>query len=108
VGCPSCGWQPDAEADRIRLREDLATEWWAADPDRAGAVVKSRHCVRCQPHQVYVVACFACGDGPILAGDLAMMALDSEEDGPPAPIREILEQNGWRPALNGAGWVCCR
>jgi hypothetical protein len=70
-------------------------------------VTKSRHCYRCQPHEVYVVACLVCGDGPILAGELAAQALDSTT-GLPQMVLDELARHGWRPAGNAAGWVCCQ
>lgn len=101
--CSTCGWEPTDKSDQVRLLEDLGTVWWSVDPDPAGGILRSRHCLRCQPHQAQHVACRWCGDGPILTGALVSAEVDVLL---PAVTAE-LEAAGWRPARDGAGWVCC-
>ena len=38
----------------------------------------THHCGRCQPHTVHTVACLACGDGPLLTGNLAELAHNTD------------------------------
>ncbi|MGW3099853.1 hypothetical protein ACWDCC_41150 [Streptomyces sp. NPDC001102] len=45
------------------------------DPAR---IEVTRHCGRCQSHTVYAVACFGCGDGPLLTRQLAELVRDSD------------------------------
>lgn len=106
--CPSCGWCPDVWIQQRELRDDLETVWWSIDPRDPAQVVEGRHCVQCQPHRVYPVACRACGDGPILADELAEQASTTGVGGLPPAVTDLLVLNGWRPALDGSGWVCCR
>ncbi|MGZ0153702.1 hypothetical protein ACXJJ3_42000 (plasmid) [Kribbella sp. WER1] len=49
------------------------------------------------------MACRWCGDGPILTGVL----VSADVDGLLPAVTAELERMGWRPALDGAGWVCC-
>ncbi len=103
VLCDGCGF-PGRIAREIA---DLDTPWLvpapAAGPDdtsrAAGAeagvgLVQARFCRRCAPTgPVEDVACAACGDGPLLAGDLAVPDLAAA-----AAIDAWLEQTGWRSA----------
>ncbi len=93
--CPSCGNEPIETGDRWRQRQDLAIAWLYPNPEHPGQeVLERRHCVECQPHQqVATVLCALCGDGPLLAGELAATAAD---ESPPAPVRTWLVNNGWR------------
>ena len=80
---------------RWRQRQDLAITWLypdpAADPLR---VVERVHCSVCQPHQqAATVVCELCGDGPLLAGDLAAAA---DDDLPPSMVLEWLVNKGWQ------------
>jgi hypothetical protein len=71
--CPTCSWTPANDPEIARLREELETVWWSVTDQDPGQVSVTRHCGQCQPHTVYVVACRICGDGPILAGQLAKL-----------------------------------
>jgi hypothetical protein len=98
--------------DKTMLRDELLTEWWAVDPlNRATVTTSRRYCHHCRPTDVYLVACLACGDGPLLAGELAALALTSKPALPPV-VAEVLTKNGWRQRDEvrgkGPGWVCCR
>lgn len=90
--CPSCGADAGRGAHaRWQQRQDLAITWLSPDPQRPGAVVERHHCAACQPHeQVTVLECPLCGDGPMLAGELARQA-----ESPAEPIRVWLVEHGW-------------
>lgn len=109
-GCPTCGDAPGNQTDAARLREELQTEWWSTtgrDPDQ---IVVKRHCGRCQPHTVYAMACLACGDGPLLTGQLAEIARDTGPQQLPAVVTDQFAAAGWQWTTTsyGAGWVCCQ
>jgi hypothetical protein len=91
-----------------RLREELQTEWWSTTSQDPARVVTTLHCGRCQPHTVYAIACLACGDGPLLTGQFAEAARDTDPQGLPAVVTDQLTASGWRWATTsyGAGWVC--
>jgi DNA invertase Pin-like site-specific DNA recombinase len=92
--CPSCGNEPMEAQDRWQQRQDLAIVWLYADPDHPGDVVEKNHCAHCQPHQHFAtIVCPLCGDGPMLAGDLADLTSDPAK--PPEPVRQWLGQQGW-------------
>jgi len=93
--CPSCEHEPTTREEATTQRADLAVTWLSADPDRPGQLLPHRHCRRCQPHHpVRDIACVVCGDGPILAGDLAIAATDA--DVPPKPVQRWLTADGWQ------------
>jgi DNA invertase Pin-like site-specific DNA recombinase len=92
--CPTCGNDPVSAGERWRQRQDLAITWLYPDPASELRVVKRVHCSACQPHQrVATVVCQLCGDGPLLAGDLAAGATDEL---PPAVVRPWLVNQGWQ------------
>lgn len=106
--CPTCGSAPHSDAATERLREELQTIWWSLAS--ADQLIKSRHCGQCQPHNVYVVACLVCGDGPILAGQLAEATRDAGPQRSPQVVIDELTRTGWRWATTpyASGWVCCQ
>jgi len=105
VVCHGCGL-PGRTAREVA---DLTTPWLVPAPGPEGTsrdagtdagagpgagLVEARFCRRCAPTgPVEDVACAACGDGPLLAGDLAVPDLAAA-----AAIDAWLEQTGWRPA----------
>lgn len=96
--CPTCGHEPTTRAEAAHQRADLAVTWLHLDPDAPGGVVARRHCRSCQPAEPAVdVACRVCGDGPILAGELAERAAG----GLPESVLCWLAEAGWQtsPAL---------
>ncbi|MFF1818410.1 recombinase family protein [Kribbella sp. NPDC058245] len=109
LACPGCGTVPNGKTVAARLREELQTEWWStsANGDR---IQVTRHCGRCQPHTVYAVACLACGDGPLLTGELADVARDTDPQELPEVVVSELIRTGrcWTETSYGNGWVCCR
>ncbi|HKS44990.1 MAG TPA: recombinase family protein, partial [Amycolatopsis sp.] len=93
--CPSCGNEPVDPRARWQQRQDLAITWLYPDSKHSGAVVELRHCVECQPHQRFqTIVCPLCGDGPIVAGDLADAMPD--EHNPPEPVQRWLDEHGWQ------------
>jgi len=93
--CPSCGHEPTTREEATTQRADLAVTWLSADPHRPGQLLPRQHCRRCQPHHpVLDIACVVCGDGPILAGDLATAAIDAGP--PPKPVQQWLAADGWQ------------
>lgn len=54
--------------------------------------------------------CLDCGDGPILAGELADTAHDADPQQLPSIVVDQLTAAGWRWATTAlaSGWVCCR
>lgn len=102
--CPTCGNEPVQARARWQQRQDLAIVWLYADPDQPGTVIEKHHCAECQPHQHFAtVVCPLCGDGPIVAGDLADLMPD--ENNPPAAIRGWLAEQGWHDDPDD-GLVC--
>jgi DNA invertase Pin-like site-specific DNA recombinase len=92
--CPTCGNEPSAAGERWRQRQDLAITWLYPDPQHPDRVLERRHCVASQPHQeVATVICAKCGDGPLLANDLAAYATDNN---PPTAVRRWLITQGWQ------------
>jgi hypothetical protein len=62
---------------------------------RINTVVEKQRCAQCQPHQHFqTVVCPLCGDGPMVAGDLADLMPDTQA--PPAPVLRWLAEHGWR------------
>jgi hypothetical protein len=108
--CPTCSWAPHSSSEAKRLREELQTAWWSVAEANPDQVIQTRHCGRCQPHTVYVVACLVCGDGPILSGHLAEATLDADPQQLPAVVVDQLTAAGWRWGTGtlASGWVCCR
>lgn len=91
--CPTCGHEPTTRAEAVNQRADLAVTWLHLDPDEPGRVVARQHCRSCQPDEPAVdVACRVCGDGPILAGELAEKAAG----GLPDPVLCWLAEAGWQ------------
>lgn len=73
-------------------RADLAVTWLYRDPDVPDEIVARNHCRSCQPGDPSVdIACAVCGDGPILAGELA-----DSNDGLSQPVQRWLTDAGWR------------
>ncbi|GAA1616422.1 hypothetical protein GCM10009789_83020 [Kribbella sancticallisti] len=110
--CPSCGWQADSAEDKKLLQDELLTEWWAlGQVEPATMTTEQKYCGQCRPSTVYLVACGICRDGPLLAGELAAVAIASEPD-LPVVVAEALTDRGWRQLADvrgkGPGWVCCR
>jgi hypothetical protein len=57
---------------------------------RINTVVEKQRCAQCQPHQHFqTVVCPLCGDGPMVAGDLADLMPDTQA----------------RPHLSFGGWL---
>ncbi|MGW5190703.1 hypothetical protein ACWEOO_15700 [Kribbella sp. NPDC004138] len=56
------------------------------------------------------MACLACGDGPLLTGQLAEIARDIGPQQLPAVITDQLAAAGWQWTTTsyGTGWVCCQ
>lgn len=102
--CPTCGNEPVEARARWQQRQDLAIVWLYADPDRPGAVIEKHHCMQCQPHQHFAtIVCPLCGDGPMVAGDLADLMPD--EKNPPELVRGWLTEQGWHDDPDD-GLVC--
>lgn len=79
--------------------------WLLPGADPAAELVARHFCRGCAPTgRVADVVCVRCGDGPLLAGDLA---IDDGQGPPPAPVRGWLSAAGWQlsgPVCPG----CCR
>lgn len=91
--CPGCGYQPAQPQELRRHRRDLAERWLYPSP--TGGVRERRHCSSCQPHDlpVAVLVCALCGNGPILAEDLATAFTAGDLT---APLRDWLRRHRWR------------
>ena len=86
--CPGCGHQAGSAAEAWVLRGELATTWLVLDAD--GAVQPHRFCHDCTPTgPVGDLTCTQCGDGPLLAGDLAHPTSA-------ALVERWLHAQGWR------------
>lgn len=84
-GCGTAAQDPSQAAD-------LATPWLL--PAESGAVRMARFCRACAPTgEVGEIECLGCGDGPLLAGELADADLLTG-----AAIDSWLAATGWRPA----------
>ncbi len=95
--CPNCGHEPRTREEATTQRADLAVTWLSTDPHRPEQLLPGQHCRHCQPHHPVVdIACVVCGDGPILAGDLAAAATDAGY--PPKPVQHWLAADGWQLA----------
>jgi hypothetical protein len=105
-GCPTCGLVPTVQAEVVEQRLDLQVVWLAAHPAHPAQLTARRFCAECQPRGVvYAIACRACGDGPMLTGDLAEAAVGGDL----LPVvTAALAARGWRPARDRSGWVCCQ
>jgi hypothetical protein len=67
--CPYCGFTPTGSSPTRRLRADLEIEWLTEVEGRMSPV---RYCQACAPNAgIGEVMCVGCGDGPLLAGDVA-------------------------------------
>ncbi|WP_344116866.1 recombinase family protein [Kribbella alba] len=110
LGCPGCGSVPNGKVAAARLREELQTDWWSTSDQNPDRIQVTQHCGRCQPHTVYAVACLACGDGPLLTGQLAELARDTEPQQLPDVVTGELTRAGWRwtQTSHATGWVCCQ
>jgi hypothetical protein len=106
--CPTCRTIPADDAGAARLREELRTAWWSTSDQDPGRLSITRHCGHCQPHTVYILVCMICGDGPILAGQLARDVIDSQPVQLPAVVVDELTRTGWRRAATNhvTGWIC--
>ncbi|TWE11113.1 recombinase family protein [Prauserella muralis] len=100
--CPSCGADAGRSArDRWQQRQDLAITWLYPDPQQPDTVIERHHCAACQPHEhVTVLECPVCGDGPLLAGELA-----GQTAPPVEPVRVWLVEHGWHED-HKRGLVC--
>jgi len=93
--CPGCGHEPTTREEATTQRADLAVTWLCTDPNRPERLLPRQHCRHCQPHGPVVdIACAVCGDGPILAGDLATAAINAGT--PPEPVQQRLSADGWQ------------
>lgn len=93
LACPTCGHEPVDAQTRRRQRQDLEITWLYPDPASQLRVIERVHCLSCQPHQqVATVVCQLCGDGPLLAGELAT----ATDELPPAVVRTWLTTKGWQ------------
>ncbi|MDJ0362220.1 recombinase family protein [Rhodococcus sp. H29-C3] len=98
--CPGCGHEPTTRAEAAHQRVDLAVSWLYLDCQDPSKVVSRHHCRSCQPEEIVVdVACTVCGDGPILAGELATGT--DIDDAQPDPVQRWLADAGWctKPTL---------
>jgi hypothetical protein len=94
LACPTCGHEPVDAQTRWQQRQDLEITWLYPDPASQLRVIEQVHCSSCQPHQqVATVVCQLCGDGPLLAGDLATAATDEVA---PVVVRTWLTTKGWQ------------
>ncbi|MGB7797018.1 MAG: hypothetical protein WBL53_12290 [Pseudonocardiaceae bacterium] len=67
--CSSCGHRAGNVDQAWRMRADLDVLWLI---ERAGRVQARRFCIACAPRgRVTDIAYVACGDGPLLVGELA-------------------------------------
>lgn len=90
--CPNCGHEPTTRAEAAHQRADLTLTWLYRDPDTPGEIVARHHCRSCQPADPATdIACAVCGDGPILAGELAISTNNL-----PRPVQRWLTETGWR------------
>jgi hypothetical protein len=86
--CFGCGAPPRGPAQAA----DLATPWLV--PAEGGAVGVARYCRACAPTgTVGEIECAGCGDGPLLAEELADTDLLTG-----AAVDAWLTETGWRPA----------
>ncbi|WP_083395733.1 transposase family protein [Rhodococcus koreensis] len=91
--CPTCGHEPTTRAEAAHQRADLAVTWLHPDPDHRGTVTSRHHCRHCEPGQpVFDIACSVCGDGPILADQLAELAMNGDLI---KPVQRWLAAAGW-------------
>jgi hypothetical protein len=68
--CPGCRQRPTSLEIAARLRAELTVRWLVRE---AGELVARGFCHRCVPSgPVSEVVCGYCGDGPLLAGSLAV------------------------------------
>lgn len=87
--CSRCQAEPRTPSEYL----DLATQWLLPAASGAALVVR-RFCRGCAPSgPVAEVVCRRCGDGPLLAGALAVMDLPVT-----AAVDAWLEREGWRTA----------
>lgn len=89
-GCPECGRVAVTADEAVRLAADLDTTWLVSQV--GGGVEVRRYCHGCAPSgPVADISCVHCGDGPLLAGPLAV------GEGPlPEVVVAWLVARGWR------------
>jgi integrase/recombinase XerD len=89
-GCPECGRVAVTASEAVRLATDLDTRWLVIQA--GGRVEVRRYCHGCAPGgPVADISCAHCGDGPLLAGPLAV------GDGLlPEVVAAWLVARGWR------------
>jgi DNA invertase Pin-like site-specific DNA recombinase len=110
LACPGCGTVPNGKIAAARLREELQTDWWSTSSTTPGRIEVTQHCGRCQPHTVHAVSCLTCGDGPLLTGELAELAHNTDPRQLPELVTTELTRSGWRwtQTQHVSGWVCCQ
>lgn len=88
--CPECGRVAVTAGEAARLAADLGTTWLVADA--GGGLGVRRFCNGCAPSgPVADVSCAHCGDGPLLAGPLAVAGGTL-----PGVVAAWLVARGWR------------
>lgn len=98
VRCSDCGQVAETRTERA----EMATTWLLAGP---GGPVERRFCRGCAPAgPVTDLACARCGDGPLLAGDLAAGDANTGA-GPGAVVQAWMSAAGW--ALTGPVCPSC-
>jgi hypothetical protein len=86
--CPGCAHQAGSAAEAWVLHSELSTTWLVLDAH--GTVQPRRFCHACMPDgPVGDLSCTQCGDGPLLAGDLARPTAA-------ALVERWLHTQGWR------------
>jgi DNA invertase Pin-like site-specific DNA recombinase len=97
LACPTCGHEPATRPEALQQREDLATVWLHR-PDAGTPITEDTYCAHCQPSgtPTVLLSCVRCGDGPLLAGNLAE-AVEARTDGQlPSALRAWLAEQGWQ------------
>lgn len=85
--CSACGHVPVNPIERV----EVAMTWLLPETDASQGPVERRFCRSCAPSgPVADVECVRCGDGPLLAGDLAG-----------ADVEATTLVQGW---MSAAGW----
>lgn len=101
--CPGCGQRPNSAETAARLRAELAVRWLVAE---AGQLVARGFCHDCVPAGPYSeVVCGFCGDGPLLAGSIAVAGAGADPITDPA-VAGWLTVQGW--ALDPVACPSCR
>jgi DNA invertase Pin-like site-specific DNA recombinase len=101
--CPTCGYQPKYQRDRLLLRDALDQVWLAPDPDGSGELLERWHCDRCQPQGTeppgHLVMCPCGGDSVIISAELAGQVGDST-----SAVTRWLTGHGWK--YHEGTWYC--